>query len=62
MSKKLCPKIIIEGTRLTIETDIAFVLNEHPQVLNLDISANDIPNAADRIADWLEETGELWME
>ena len=62
MSKKLCPKIILEGTRLTIETDIAFALNEHPQVLNLDISANDIPKAADRIADWLEETGGLWME
>lgn len=32
-SKKLCPKIILEGTRLTFKTDIAFALNEHPQVV-----------------------------
>jgi regulator of PEP synthase PpsR (kinase-PPPase family) len=31
-------------------------------VLNLDISDNDIPRAAERIADWLEDTGGLWME
>ncbi len=62
MSEKLCPKIILEGTRLTMRTDIAFALNEHPPVLNLDISDNHIPKAADRIADWLEDTGKLWME
>jgi hypothetical protein len=28
---KLIPKIILEGTRLTHKTDIAFVLNEHPR-------------------------------
>jgi hypothetical protein len=28
--------------------------------LELDISVNDITRAADRIADWLEETGGLW--
>lgn len=28
---KLCPKVILEGTRLTHKTDIAFALNEHPQ-------------------------------
>jgi hypothetical protein len=33
MGAKLCPKIIIEGTRLTFKTDIAFALNEHPQVV-----------------------------
>lgn len=27
---KLCPKIILEGTRLTNKTEIAFKLNEHP--------------------------------
>ena len=32
MSQKLCPKLIIEGTRLTFKTDIAFALNEHPEV------------------------------
>ncbi len=26
---KLCPKVILEGTRLTHKTDIAFALNEH---------------------------------
>lgn len=30
MGKKLCPKVILEGTRLTHKTDIAFRLNEHP--------------------------------
>jgi hypothetical protein len=30
---KLCPKIILEGTRLTHKTDIAFRLNEHPQIV-----------------------------
>jgi hypothetical protein len=30
---KLCPKVILEGTRLTFKTDIAFALNEHPRVV-----------------------------
>jgi hypothetical protein len=33
MGDKLCPKIILEGTRLTRKTEIAFVLNEHPRVV-----------------------------
>jgi hypothetical protein len=33
MSAKLCPKVILEGTRLTLKTDIAFALNEHPRVV-----------------------------
>jgi len=33
MSEKLCPKIILEGTRLTLKTDIAFALNEHPRIV-----------------------------
>lgn len=33
MGAKLCPKIIIEGTRLTFKTDIALALNEHPRVV-----------------------------
>jgi hypothetical protein len=33
MGSKLCPKIILEGTRLTFKTDIAFALNEHPRVV-----------------------------
>ncbi len=30
---KLTPKIILEGTRLTHKTDIAFALNEHPRIV-----------------------------
>lgn len=35
MSTKLCPKIILEGTRLTLKTEIAFALNEHPRIVGL---------------------------
>lgn len=30
---KLSPKIILEGTRLTHKTEIAFALNEHPRIV-----------------------------
>jgi len=33
MGHKLTPKIILEGTRLTFKTDIAFELNEHPRIV-----------------------------
>jgi hypothetical protein len=33
MGRKLCPKIILEGTRLTLKTEIAFALNEHPRIV-----------------------------
>jgi hypothetical protein len=33
MMPKLCPKIILEGTRLTYKTEIAFALNEHPRIV-----------------------------
>jgi len=33
MSQKLCPKIILEGTRLTFKTEIAFNLNEDPRIV-----------------------------
>ena len=33
MTKKLVPKIILEGTRLTQKTEIAFRLNEHPVII-----------------------------
>ncbi len=33
MGEKLCPKVILEGTRLTLKTEIAFALNEHPRVV-----------------------------
>jgi hypothetical protein len=31
LREKLTPKLILEGTRLTHKTDIAFALNEHPR-------------------------------
>jgi hypothetical protein len=31
--RKMCPKVILEGTRLTFKTEIAFQLNEHPRVV-----------------------------
>ncbi len=30
---KLTPKLILEGTRLTFKTELAFALNEHPRVV-----------------------------
>lgn len=33
MPAKLCPKIILEGTRLTNKTELAFALNEHPRIV-----------------------------
>jgi len=33
MADKLCPKIILEGTRLTQKTEIAIALNEHPKIV-----------------------------
>jgi len=33
MGNKLCPKVILEGTRLTFKTEIAFELNEHARVV-----------------------------
>ena len=31
--RKLCPKVILEGTRLTQKTELAFALNEHPRIV-----------------------------
>lgn len=33
MGSKLCPHLILEGTRLTHKTDIALALNEHPRIV-----------------------------
>jgi hypothetical protein len=33
VAPKLTPKIILEGTRLTFKTEIAFELNEHPRLV-----------------------------
>ena len=31
--RKMCPKIILEGSRLTLKTEIAFALNDHPRIV-----------------------------
>ncbi len=33
LGKKLCPHVILEGTRLTFKTELAFALNEHPRIV-----------------------------
>jgi len=33
MGDRLCPKVILEGNRLTFKTEIAFELNEHHCIL-----------------------------
>ncbi len=33
--RKLCPKVILEGTRLTGKTDLAFALNESPRIVGV---------------------------
>jgi hypothetical protein len=32
---KLCPKVILEGTRLTGKTDLALALNESPRIIGV---------------------------
>jgi len=33
VGRKMCPKLILEGTRLTQKTELAFALNEHPRIV-----------------------------
>lgn len=35
MGSKMVPKLILEGTRLTHKTELAFALNEHPRVVGV---------------------------
>jgi hypothetical protein len=35
MITKRYPKVILEGTRLTSKTDLAFALNEHPRIVGV---------------------------
>lgn len=54
---KLCPKIILEGTRLTYKTDIAFALNEHPRVVGPRKYRYHSPLIS---AEWCTFTNEPW--
>jgi hypothetical protein len=54
---KLCPKIILEGTRLTHKTDIAFALNEHPRIVGPRKYRYHSPVIS---AEWCGFTNEPW--
>ncbi len=54
---KLCPKIILEGTRLTQKTEIAFALNEHPQIVGPRKYRYHSPVVS---AEWCGFTNEPW--
>ncbi len=54
---KLCPKILLEGTRLTFKTEIAFALNEHPRVVGFRKYRYHSPVIS---AEWCGFTNEPW--
>lgn len=54
---KLCPKVILEGTRLTHKTDLAFALNEHPRVVGPRRYAYHSPIVS---AEWCGFTNRPW--
>ena len=56
---KLVPKIILEGTRLTNKTDIAFALNEHPTLVGHRKYRYHSPIIS---AEWCGFTNEPWGE
>jgi hypothetical protein len=57
MGNKLVPKIILEGTRLTFKTDIAFALNEHPRIVGPRKYRNHSPLVS---AEWCAFTNFPW--
>ena len=57
MAPKLCPKIILEGTRLTFKTEIAFALNEHPRKVGPRKYRYHSPLIS---AEWCAVTNEPW--
>jgi hypothetical protein len=59
MPPKLCPKIILEGTRLTLKTEIAFALNEHPRIVGPRKYRYHSPLVA---AEWCAFTNYPWGE
>lgn len=54
---KLCPKIILEGTRLTHKTDLAFALNEHPRIVGQRKYRYHSPVVS---AEWCAFTNQPW--
>ncbi|MBT3218918.1 MAG: hypothetical protein HN348_07480 [Proteobacteria bacterium] len=57
MAPKLTPKVILEGTRLTQKTDIAFALNENPRVVGPRKYRYHSPIIS---AEWCGFTNEPW--
>jgi len=57
IGRKLCPKIILEGTRLTHKTDIAFALNEHRRIVGERAYRYHSPVVS---AEWCGFTNEPW--
>ena len=54
---KFCPKIILEGTRLTGKTELAFDLNEHPRIVGSRRYRYHSPIVS---ADWCGVTNTPW--
>ena len=54
---KLCPKVILEGTRLTLKTEIPFRLNEHPEFVGPRQYRYHSPLVS---AEWCGLTNEPW--
>ena len=55
--RKLCPKVILEGTRLTLKTELAFALNEHPRLVGPRRYRYHSPIVS---AEWCGFTDEPW--
>lgn len=55
--RPLCPKVILEGTRLTGKTDLAFALNEHPRFVGPRKYRYHSPLVS---AEWSGLTNEAW--
>lgn len=57
MGAKLCPHVILEGTRLTQKTDLAFALNQHPRFVGPRKYAYHSPIIS---AEWCAFTNTPW--
>lgn len=56
-SRPLCPKVILEGTRLTKKTELAFALKEHPRIVGPRRYRYHSPLIS---AEWSGLTNEAW--
>ncbi|MEY7970595.1 hypothetical protein AB8O38_01195 [Saccharomonospora xinjiangensis] len=56
-SRPLCPKVILEGTRLTKKTELAFTLRDHPRFAGARRYRYHLPLVS---AEWSGLTNEAW--